>query len=92
MKIFFLNYPNVARYLIPLLIFTIPILFKYIIDERTFNSRESEIVAIQFLFTFVWLYTGRILSKKKSYSYILAVYFMIYLFFFSYVLLFNYVV
>ena len=48
MKIFFLNYPNVARYLIPLLIFTIPILFKYIIDERTFNSRESEIVAIQF--------------------------------------------
>ena len=73
---------------IPILILIIPFLLKYLINGTILIS--SEIVAIQFLFTFIWLITGRILAKRSGYIWFLVFYFFIYWFVFSWNLLLQY--
>ena len=88
MKKFFLEKSNIAGYLVPILILIIPFLLKFLIEGTMLIS--SDIVAIQFLITFSWLITGRILAKEKGYIWLLPIYFFIYFVVFSYNLLLQY--
>ena len=72
-KNLFLKKFIISGLFIPILILIIPFLLKYLINRTILIS--SEIVAIQFLFTFIWL---------------LVFYFFIYWFVFSWNLLLQY--